>query len=89
VKAIRVWARRADHPNPAVMRLRLDPSDLRDHLLDHLRASGCLALKEGTNEIEVHLLNSVSERHDRQVLTGHVGSWLEAHPQTQVDFVTR
>jgi hypothetical protein len=89
VKAIRVWARPADHLNAAVMRLRLDPSDLRDDLLDHLRASGCLALKQGTNEIEVHLLNSVSERHDRQALTGYVGSWVEAHPQARVDFVTR
>jgi hypothetical protein len=71
------------------MRLRLGPADLRDDLLDHLRASGCLAFKQGTNEIEVHLLNSVSERHDRQALTGYVESWVEAHPQARADFVTR
>lgn len=71
------------------MRLRLNPANLRDDLLKHLRASGCLAVKHGPNEIEAHLLNSVSERHDREVLAAAVGSWQEAHPQVHVDVVTR
>jgi hypothetical protein len=47
------------------VRLRVDPADLRDDLLEFLRASSCLGVKHGPGEIEVHLLNSVSDRHDR------------------------
>jgi len=89
VKAIRVRARPADQANTAAMRLRLHPPDLRDDLVEHLRASGCLALKHGPNQIEAHLLNSISDRHDREVLAAAVGSWQEAHPQVRVDVVAR
>jgi hypothetical protein len=65
------------------------PSDLRDDLLEHLGASGCLALKHGRNQIEAYLLNSVSERHDREALAAAVGSWQEAHRQVRVDVVAR
>ncbi len=51
------------------MRLKIDPPILRDDLLEFLRGSGCLALAEGSNAIETQLLNSVSDRHDRAVLT--------------------
>jgi hypothetical protein len=57
------------------VRLRVDPAELRDDLLESLRASSCLGVKQGSNEIEVHLLNSVSERHDRAVLLGCLESW--------------
>jgi hypothetical protein len=60
---------------PAAMRLKIDPPILRDDLLEFLRGSGCLALAEGSNAIETQLLNSVSDRHDRAVLTGLVESW--------------
>jgi hypothetical protein len=70
------------------MRLRVDPPDLRDDLLEHLRASGCLAVKEGSDEVEAHLLNSVSDRHDRETLAGYVRSWREARPRARVVVVT-
>jgi len=54
------------------MRLRVEPVDLRDELLEFLRASSCLGVKHRANEIEVHVLNSVSDRHDCAVLTGCV-----------------
>jgi hypothetical protein len=63
------------------MRLTIDPPTLRDNLLEFLRASGCLALTEGSNAIETQLLNSVSDRHDRAVLTGLVESWRAQHPR--------
>jgi hypothetical protein len=69
------------------MRLRLHPAIHRDALLEHLRGSGCLAVKHGPNEIEAHLLNSVSERHDREVLAAAVGSWQETHAQVLVEIV--
>ncbi len=89
MKTIGVRVRRADQENTAAMRLRLHPPNLRDDLLQHLRASSCLAVKHGPNEIEAHLLNSVSERHDRGVLAAAVGSWQQAHPQVRVDVVAR
>jgi hypothetical protein len=42
---------------------------LHDDLLELLRASACLGVSHGSDEIEVHLLSSVSERHDRTVVT--------------------
>ena len=45
--------------------LRVDPAGLRDDLLEFLRASSCLGLRHGGREIEVYLLNNVSEGHDR------------------------
>jgi hypothetical protein len=41
------------------MRLRVKPPHLRDDLLALLRDSSCLAVKEGTDAIDTHLLNSV------------------------------
>jgi hypothetical protein len=71
------------------MRLRIDPPTLRDDLLEFLRASGCLALTEGSNLIETQLLNSVSDRHDRAVLAGFVESWRARHPDVRVEIVSR
>jgi hypothetical protein len=74
---------------PAAMRLKIDPSILRDDLLEFLRGSGCLALAEGSNAIETQLLNSVSDRHDRAVLTGLVESWRARHPDALVEVISR
>jgi hypothetical protein len=71
------------------MRLKIDPPTLRDDLLGFLRASGCLALREGSNAIETQLLNSVSDRHDRAVLAGLVESWKARHSEARVDVVSR
>ena len=70
------------------MRLRVDPAELRDDLLEFLRASSCLGVKQGSNEIEVHLLNSVSERHDRAVLLGCVESWKAGHSNASIEIVS-
>ena len=71
------------------MRLKIDPPTLRDDLLEFLRASGCLALPEGSDAIETQLLNSVSDRHDRAVLAGLVESWKARHAEARVDVVSR
>jgi hypothetical protein len=70
------------------VRLRVDPADLRDDLLESLRASSCLGVKHGPSEIEVHLLNSVSERHDRAVLVACVESWKAAHRNASIEIVS-
>jgi hypothetical protein len=74
---------------PAAMRLKIDPLILRDDLLEFLRGSGCLALAEGSNAIQTQLLNSVSDRHDRAVLTGLVESWRARHPDALVEVISR
>jgi hypothetical protein len=63
----------------AAVRLRVEPPDLRDELLEFFRASSCLAVKHGANEIEVHVLNSVSERHDQAVIRECVEAWKARH----------
>jgi hypothetical protein len=68
--------------------LRVDPANLRDDLLDFLRASSCLGLRRGANEVEVHLLNSVSERHDRAVIAGLVKAWKARHRRASVETVS-
>jgi hypothetical protein len=70
------------------MRLKIDPAILRDDLLEFLRGSGCLALAEESNAIETQLLNSVSDRHDRAVLTGLVESWRARHPIALVEVIS-
>ncbi|MDP9231413.1 MAG: hypothetical protein M3O73_01470 [Actinomycetota bacterium] len=70
------------------MHLRVDPVDLRDDLLEFLRGSSCLGVRHGSSEIEVHVLNSVSERHDRAVLTGYVEAWQARHSQASVEIVS-
>jgi len=70
------------------VRLRVDPAELRDDLLEFLRASSCLGVKHGHREIEVHLLNSVSERHDRAVLAGCVESWKARHGDASVEIMS-
>lgn len=70
------------------MHLRIDPAGLRDDLLEFLRASSCLGVRHGAREIEVHLLNSVSERHDRAVLAGYVESWKARHSDASVDLIS-
>jgi hypothetical protein len=73
------------HQALAAMRLRIDPPILRDDLLAFLRGSGCLALAESRNAIEAQLLNSVSDRHDRAVVTGLVESWRARHLDALVE----
>jgi hypothetical protein len=62
--------------------------ELRDDLLEFLRASSCLGLKQGPSEIEVHLLNSVSERHDRAALAAYIESWKAGHSDASVEIVS-
>jgi hypothetical protein len=71
------------------VRFRVDPYELRDDLLEHFRKSGCLAVKEGRDIIDPQLLNSVSDRHDREVMEACVLAWQEAHPQAHVEIVSR
>jgi hypothetical protein len=70
------------------VRLRVDPADLRDDLLEFLRASSCLGIRHGPSEIEVHLLNSVSDRHDRAVLSGCLEAWQARHSRASVEIVS-
>ena len=70
------------------MRVRIDPPDLRDELLEFLRASSCLGVKRGSSEIEAHLLNSVSERHDQAILAGYVESWKARHGHASVEILS-
>jgi hypothetical protein len=56
---------------------------------EFLRASSCLAVKYGTREIEAHLLDSVSDRHDHAVLTGYIQEWKADHSQGSVQIVSR
>ena len=79
---------RADRVFTVAMRLSVEPPDLRDDLLEFLRASSCLAVKRGAAEIDTHLLNSVSERHDLAVLIGYVESWKARHSGTRVEVVS-
>ncbi len=88
MKAIRLRPARADQASTAAMRLRVDPPDLRDDLLEFLRTSSCLAVKQGAAEIEAHLLNSVSERHDRAVLGGYLESWKARHGAARVEVIS-
>ncbi len=70
------------------MRLRVEPVDLRDELLEFLRASSCLGVKHGTNEIEVYVLYSVSDRHDCAVLTECVQAWQASHSRASIEIVS-
>ena len=70
------------------MRVRIDPPELRDDLLEFLRASSCLGVKHGSSEIEAHLLNSVSERHDQAALAGYMDSWKARDDQASVEIVS-
>jgi hypothetical protein len=88
VKAIRLTASRADRRTVAAVRLRVDPAEFRDDLLEFLRASSCLGVKHGPSEIEVHLLNSVSERDDRSALAGCIESWKAGHSGASVEIVS-
>jgi hypothetical protein len=45
-------------------------------------------LRQGANEIEVHLLNSVSERRDRAAITGYVEAWRTRHRRASVEIVS-
>jgi hypothetical protein len=69
------------------MRLRVDPPELRNSLLVYLEAAGCLIHAKGGGELEAQLLNSVSERHDRQTLAGHLASWKRANPAASVEVI--
>ena len=48
----------------------------------------CLAVKHGPREIEVHPLNSVSERHDRAALAGYIESWKADNVHASVEIVS-
>ncbi len=88
MKAIRLRPSGADGKSIAAVHVGVDPAELRDDLLDFLRASSCLAVKRGANEIEVHLLNSVSDRHDRTVITGCVTAWQARHGRASVEVIS-
>jgi len=45
-------------------------------------------VKHGATEIEVHLLNSVSDRHDRAVLIGGLEAWTTGHSHASVQIVS-
>lgn len=82
------WKRRAaDSGTAAAVRLRVDPPNLRDDLLEFLRAASCLAVKHRGSEIDALVLNSVSERHDRVVLSGYVESWQAGHKGASATFI--
>ena len=85
MKAIAQHSSRADCTGTAAVRLRVDPPGLRDDLLEFLRASSCLALKHGADEIEAHLLNSVSDRQDRNVIVACVDAWKTRHTGVSVE----
>ncbi len=55
--------------------------------LPDLRASSCLAVKQGKDELDVHLLNSVSERHDRATLSAFAGAWQAGNSEAPVEIV--
>jgi hypothetical protein len=86
--AIRLRVHRADRIATAAVLLRVDPPALRDDLLEFLRASPCLGVKHGANEIEVHLLNSVSERHDDAAISRCIEAWRASHGEASVDIVS-
>ena len=69
------------------MRLRIEPARARDELPEFLRTSGCLALAVAADELETHMLNSVSDRHDRAKLACLVESWQAEHPKARVDVI--
>jgi hypothetical protein len=46
-----------------------------------------LAVKDRASEIDALVLNSVSERHDRVVLTGYAESWRAGHKGASVTFI--
>jgi hypothetical protein len=71
------------------VRFRVDRYELRDDLLELFRESGCLAVKEGRDIIDAQLLNSISDRHDREVMERCVLRWQEGHPQAHVEIVLR
>jgi hypothetical protein len=75
VKAIRIKASRADRGTVAAVRLRVDPAEFRDDLLEFLRASSCLGVKHGPREIEVHL-------------AGYIESWKADHIHASVEIVS-
>jgi hypothetical protein len=56
---------------------RVDPAAFRDDLLEFLRASSCLAVRHGGDEIEFHRLHS---SHDRAAVAATVQVWRQ---QTQ------
>ncbi|HYU29523.1 MAG TPA: hypothetical protein VEK83_10865 [Gemmatimonadales bacterium] len=45
-------------------------------------------MKHGPREIEVHPLNSVSERHDRAALAGYIESWKADYIHASVEIVS-
>ena len=66
------------------MRLRIEPARARDELPEFLRTSGCLALAVAADELETHMLNSVS---DLATLNRLVESWQAEHPKARVDVI--
>jgi hypothetical protein len=67
------------------VRLRVDPAAFRDDLLEFLRASSCLAVRHGEDEIDVHRLHSVGERHDRAAVAAAVQLWQQQNRSATVE----
>jgi len=70
------------------MRLRLSGEQLVPELADFLRFRGFLTVDRGGGELEVHLLNHVSDRHDRKAARAALAGWHELHPDTVVQEVS-
>ena len=85
VYAISARASCADPAATAAVRLRVDPPALRDDLLEFLRASSCLAVRYGENEIEAHRLDGVGERHDRAAIAAAVQGWQQQNLTATVE----
>ena len=71
------------------MQIRLTDPSLADDLLDFLRRVGCLAVRVDRRVIDAQLLNSVSERYDRQELNAYMKVWLVMHPEVEVEVSDR
>ena len=67
------------------MRIRLNDAGFTDDLLEFLRRVGCLAVRIDRLTVEAHLLNSVSERYDRQELGAYLKAWQAMHPETAAE----
>lgn len=69
------------------MKLRLSEPTLLGELVAHLREAGFLVAVEGHGRLEADLLNSVSERYDRERLHEAIAKWRQDHPAATVEVV--
>jgi hypothetical protein len=67
------------------VRVRLTDSLLGDDLLDFLRRVGCIAVRFDRHTVDAQLLNSVSDRYDRQELHAYMKVWMVLHPEAKIE----